>query len=158
MSIETNDMFKVLIDELYNTPICDDKNEDSKIKKMIANVVIGLLEKSFNKVQNSKLYDSLDIAMYHQKQDGGHIGLLQKTTSQKMMVFDRLDGEMVEDLVYNIEDLEYYILTNRKRTKLTNGFRFIKELLIQYHNFKMHSDYNTLIDNNIKVYSVNLMH
>jgi hypothetical protein len=33
MSIETNDMFKVLIDELYNTPICDDKNEDSKIKK-----------------------------------------------------------------------------------------------------------------------------
>jgi hypothetical protein len=53
-----------------------------------------------------------------------------------------------------IDDLEYFILNVNQKTQLKNGFRFIKELLIQYHNFKMYSDYNKLVDNNIKIYSV----
>ena len=45
------------------------------------------------------------------------------------------------------------ISVSEKKT-LINGFMYIKELLLQYHNFKMYEAYKTLSDNNIKVYSV----
>ena len=38
----------------------------------------GLLDKSYNKSQQAHLYDTLDIAKYHQEHEGGHISLLQK--------------------------------------------------------------------------------
>ena len=37
---------------------------------------------------------------------------------------------------------------------MSNGFRYIKELLVQTHNFKMYNDYQILKNNNITVYSV----
>ena len=37
-----------------------------------------------------------------------------------------------------------YILTVSERTPLINGFRYIKEYLIQYHNMVMHDSYNKL--------------
>ena len=40
------------------------------------------------------------------------------------------------------------------KLNLKNGFGYIKELLLQYHGFKIYSDYHKLMDNNIKVYSV----
>ena len=35
-----------------------------------------------------------------------------------------------------------------------NGFRYIKELLLQHHNFKMYETYETLKANGVRVYSV----
>ena len=35
-----------------------------------------------------------------------------------------------------------------------NGFRYIKELLLQHHNFKMYDTYETLKANGVRVYSV----
>jgi len=35
-----------------------------------------------------------------------------------------------------------------------NGFRYIHELLLQYHNHKIYTDAKILTDNNIKIYSV----
>ena len=40
--------YKALIDELYLTKISDDDKQDVYIKKPIANVNIGLLEKQIN--------------------------------------------------------------------------------------------------------------
>ena len=37
-----------------------------------------------------------------------------------------------------------YILTVSERTPLINGFRYIKEYLIQYHNMLMNDSYNKL--------------
>ena len=37
---------------------------------------------------------------------------------------------------------------------MSNGFRYIKELLVQIHNFKMYNDANILKENGIWVYSV----
>ena len=37
---------------------------------------------------------------------------------------------------------------------MTNGFRYIKELVLQRHNFKMYQDYYRLINGDVKVYSV----
>ena len=52
------------------------------------------------------------------------------------------------------EGTTYYVLSVSEKKTLINGFMYIKELLLQYHNFKMHEAYKTLSDNNIKVYSV----
>ena len=46
------------------------------------------------------------------------------------------------------------MLSVSEKKTLINGFMYIKELLLQYHNFKMYEAYKTLSDNNIKVYSV----
>ena len=56
----------------------DNSAENLRNKEIIASVVIGSLDKSYNKAQRAYLYDSLDIAEYHQEQGGGHIGLFQK--------------------------------------------------------------------------------
>ena len=36
----------------------------------------------------------------------------------------------------------YYVLNTTDRKTLVNGFRYIKELLLQYHNFAMYEAYN----------------
>ena len=52
------------------------------------------------------------------------------------------------------EGTKYYVLSVSEKKTLINGFMYIKELLLQYHNSKMYEAYKTLSDNNIKVYSV----
>ena len=47
-----------------------------------------------------------------------------------------------------------YTLTVGDRKEMTNGFRYIKELVLQRHNFKMYQDYDKLTKNDVKVYSV----
>ena len=49
---------------------------------------------------------------------------------------------------------KYYILNICDQVDLTNGFRYIKELLLQIHNYKMFSDYMELQKVGINVYSV----
>ena len=50
-------------------------------------------------------------------------------------------------------EVKYYTLTTTHKQDLTNGFRYIKELLVQRHNLKMHTDYKTLKNNNINAHS-----
>ena len=52
------------------------------------------------------------------------------------------------------EGTKDYVLNVSEKKTLINGFMYIKELLLQYHNFKMYEAYKTLSDNSIKVYSV----
>ena len=57
--------------------------------------------------------------------------------------------------VNNCECLaSYYVLTVSDEKRLTNGFRFLKELLLQHHNFKMNSVYNIFREKNINLSSV----
>ena len=60
----------------------------------------------------------------------------------------------IEKNVEKETEVKYYTLTMPNKQDLTNGFRYIKELLVQQHNIKMHKDYKTLKDNNINVHSV----
>ena len=73
---------KNIIDTLWNSEISPDIEEDKGIKKLIANVNFGLLEKSNNKVQKSKIYETLDEAKYYQEQFGGRINILNKFTEE----------------------------------------------------------------------------
>jgi hypothetical protein len=139
---------KAIIDNLWNTEISPDADEDKSIKKLIANVNFGLLEKSNNKVQKSKIYETLDEAKYHQEQYGGRISRLSKFV--ETVEIDEYDLTSTWDE----DSKKYYILNISDKAQLKNGFRYFKELLLQFHNFKMFTDHSVLKNNGIKIFSV----
>ena len=47
-----------------------------------------------------------------------------------------------------------FILNLYAEASLTNGLRYIKELLMQHHNFHLNNSYKQLTDNGIDVYTV----
>ena len=49
---------------------------------------------------------------------------------------------------------KHYVLNLCDTQTLKNGFRFSKELLLQNHNHSMNMVYETLIKNDVRVYSV----
>ena len=126
-----------LIKQLWATEISDHYPEDAKIKKLIANVNFGLLEKGTNKSSKSFAFDSLREALYYQQEVGGKIN--------KITGYDEHDKEL---------DRKYYCLTVTDRVALRNGYTYIKELLLQTHNHKMQEDYTKLVNNGIDVWSV----
>ena len=52
------------------------------------------------------------------------------------------------------EETKYYLLNVSDERCLSNGFRYIKELLLQDHNYRVYEAYETLKENGIDVYSV----
>ena len=133
------------------------------IKKQIANVNIGLLEKSQNKAVESFLYTTLDEAEYYRSSYGGTIHTLQQIIMEDKLVEDNnnpLDAGTSNTHSTNLkteirqEGQTYYVLNIKQQTTLINGFRYIKELILQHHNYKMFRDAKTLIKNNINIYSV----
>ena len=62
-----------LIKQLWATEISDHFPEDAKIKKLIANVNFGLLEKGTNKSSKSFAFDGLRETLYYQQDVGGKI-------------------------------------------------------------------------------------
>ena len=56
--------------------------------------------------------------------------------------------------IYDQTGKIYYVLFISDSRKLINGFRYIKELLLQHHNMKMYLAHKLLVENNIRVYSV----
>ena len=134
-------MYKVnytkLIKQLWATEISDHYPEDAKIKKLIANVNFGLLEKGTNKSSKSFAFDSLREALYYQQEVAGKIN--------KITGYDEDDKEL---------DRKYYCLTVTDRVALRNGYTYIKELLLQTHNHKIQEDYTKLLNNGVDVWSI----
>ena len=183
--------YKKITDKLWETAISNIPSEDTKIKKLIANVNIGLLDKGNNKAQKSLVFDTLSEALYHQTIHGGRINkisgwydgdfieveaeVLERIVEQKphedcpvwveCTIKDETDEtETYEDdfildngkLCYDRREeketqAKYYTLTVSDTTELTNGFKYIKELLLQIHNFRMYEDYYKLVDAGISV-------
>ena len=135
-------MYKVnytkLIKQLWTTEISDHFPEDAKIKKLIANVSFGLLEKGTNKSSKSFAFDGLREALYYQQEVGGKIN---KITGYDL----ETDKEL---------DRKYYCLTVTDRVALRNGYTYIKELLLQTHNHKMQEEYTKLVNDGVDVWSV----
>ena len=50
--------------------------EDTAVQKLIANLNIGLLEKSFNRRQTSSIFESLDECRHYQAIYGGQIDMM----------------------------------------------------------------------------------
>ena len=91
--------------------------EDNRVKKLIANVNIGLLEKGTNKAQKSLVFDTLSEALYHQTIHGGRINKISGHYEE----IDDDDGEGFET-VEKETDAKYYTLTVSDTAELTNGF------------------------------------
>ena len=81
-----------IVNNLFNTKLSDNENEDKYIKKTIANVNCGLLEKGINKAQKSFIFDNPDEALYYQKSYGGTISALRKLEIKEELVENPLDA------------------------------------------------------------------
>ena len=145
--------------------ISDEKELEIYIKKLISNINFGLLEKSCNKKVMSFIFDSIDEATYQQSKFGGTIHTLQQFTDVEDATPPTrhvLDWDIEEDPNYSTHNTQItttkgdplYVLNLSDTKPLQNGFRYIKELLMQHHNHLINSSYNTLKQNGIFVYSV----
>jgi hypothetical protein len=122
-------------------------------KKQIANVNLWLLEKGVNKAGKQKtiIFDSLETAQHYQAQYGGSIRILRQSEEVKELIDEDFGLWATEETDVGHK---YYILNITDRTDLQNGYRYIKELLLQFHNYKMYSDYHELTNAGIIVYRV----
>ena len=154
--------YKKIVKELFETHVSDDAHEDTKLKKEIANVNIGLLEKGVTTAQKSVLFKDLREAQLYQYMYGGKINIIKQLEKEEQ---EEEEGD--DDSEYSDSDDEeeapeedtknkgkYYVLNVTDNAVLKNGYRFIKELLLQYHNYRIYKDYNTLRENEIEVFSV----
>ena len=141
--------YKKIIDELYSTNISSNEDLNKQLQKKVANISIGMLEKSHNTSQKSSTFNPLREACYYQKLNPNS---KIYTIGQYQTELEELEDD--EMRVKDTEGMTYYVLNVSDKKVLSNGFTYIKELLLQYHNFKMYETYKTLTDSNIKVYSV----
>ena len=137
--------YKSIVDELWETQLGDDEEDDKQIKKKIANINFGMLEKSNNTAQRSDIFNSLREACHYQKEHGGRIYALHEDIHER-------DEETEEERRHKGDT--YYILNTTDRKILVNGYRYIKEMLLQYHNYSMYEAYTKLETKGVKVYSV----
>ena len=80
--------YKELVEELYGFPISGNAQTDVYIKKLIANVNIGLLEKGMNRRAAGYLFKDLTECNHFQAQHGGVVHQIQKI-EDKRIVYDK---------------------------------------------------------------------
>ena len=150
--------YEKAINDLYATPISNDEDQDAFIKKLIANVNIGLLEKSFNKRSKGYLFQDLAECQYYQSRLGGVIHIINKIEDVAELKHSDLDEGVdcppCESHMFKATGEPLYVLVLKAESKLKNGFRYIKELLLQHHNQKLTQAFDTLESNGINVCSV----
>ncbi len=66
------------MDELYESKVAEDDQQDVYIKKLVANVNIGLLEKCSDKKSTGHLFQDYDECKFYQAQYGGVIHSIKK--------------------------------------------------------------------------------
>jgi hypothetical protein len=68
--------YKKLVKKLWETDISSDDKLDKAVKKMIANINFGLLEKGTNIKSKSMTFNKMDDAVYYREKYGGKINVL----------------------------------------------------------------------------------
>ena len=80
--------YKSIIDQLGGQLISDDADEDKSIKKLIANVIFGLLEKGTNRSQRSFVFDDVSEAVSLQAHVGGKLNMISRQTAKWVEDYD----------------------------------------------------------------------
>ena len=127
--------------------------------RTIANTNFGMLEKGINRKQKLFLFFTREECKYYQVQYGGDITVIKQYEEKATDYTNPLDKGIKEpDVFWSVEYKEtgivMYVLNISASVSLTNGFRYIKELLMQYHNYYVHESYETLLKNGIQVSTV----
>ena len=148
-----------LVEELWKTKVSDDKEVDSTVKKTVANTNFGMLEKGINKKQRSFIFSTYEECKYYQAQYGGEISVIRQYEEKTTSYNSPLDAGIKDpDIFWSVECVQtggvLYILNISASASLTNGFRYIKELLMQHHNYYMNECHETLLKNGIQVATV----
>ena len=151
LSFLKNVDYKTAIQELYDSTISADETQDIHIKKLIANVNIGLLEKCFNRKSRGYLFEDLAECQYYQAKMGGAIHLLTMIEDVEELIDLGLDDGIASTPIasYRIQDTDksLYVLVMKAECQLKNGFRYIKELLLQSHSHKIMEAFTQLESN-----------
>ena len=160
--------YKKIVDELWNLKLDEDEEKDKLKKKMIACINIGLLEKQTNKAKKSIVFSKMVDAFYYQEKYGGDISIITETKwdgevndndEDCLLEFDD-KGNAIEpesdekECAKIVDECKHYVLNISDTKTLLNGYRYVKELILQHHNFDMNEAYETLMRDNVMVYSV----
>ena len=148
--------YNELVQELWGKSICDHDELDKLIKKLIVNVNIGLLEKTENTSQKSTVFKNLKEASNFQLKHGGKIHKIEEVECHHDIMFtgDNENENFYSKMYDEPSGVDYYLVNLSDSVTLNNGYIYIKELLLQDHNFKMLQDYNKLVNNYVSVMSV----
>ncbi len=134
-----------LIAELYDANVSEGPQQDVYVKKLIANVNIGLLEKWFNKKSVGFLFQDYEECKYYKAQYGGAIHSVQRIEAVSEL-FERSllgldDGVDVVGPVVSVKfehrGSPYFVLVLKAEKQLRSGVRDTKEFLAQGRNFKL---------------------
>jgi hypothetical protein len=153
--------YKQIVEELWKTQISEDAEEDTTIKKRIANCNYGMMEKGVNRNQKSFIFDSYSEAKFYQIQYGGDINYIKQYEEVPLLsgASSSLDvGSGGEPILARKEFREtskvLYILNLSATATLNNGFPYIKELLLQIHSHYLQERLQLLRKADIPVFSV----
>ena len=151
--------------ELYESLVSFDGEEDKHIKKQIAVCNFGLLEKHINRNLKSYVFETYQEAKFYQARYGGTINYIKQYEEKRSWVIPDhdldygLQAEMFRE--HPGERVEFvetgkvlYILNIHAQCDMTNGFRYIKELLLQHHNHEMHQAWRKLKAAGVEVLTV----
>ena len=81
----------------------DDKEEDNKIKKTLANIAFSLLEKSFNRKTASRMFDGIKEALHHEKNYGGKIYVMDEVEMEISRDWKTIDVDFDDRCDWRIE-------------------------------------------------------
>lgn len=129
------------------------------LKKQIANCNFGLLEKHVNKSHKSYIFESYAEAKFYQARYGGTINYIRQYEERTTCTASGLD-EGIGDVEPTLRtefvptDKVLCFLNISKSADLIDGFRYIKELLLQHHNYDMLAAHERLQEAGVKVYTV----
>lgn len=132
--------YRDIHNQLMNTKISEDREEDKLIKQLVGVVNYGLFEKGGSTSYTSFPYKHLQEALENQADYGGRLHTMTKIEENE-------EG-------YEREAQRCYVLNLKDKAELKDGFRWIKELILQMHDFNMYDAYQKLKKNGIEVYSV----
>ena len=141
------------INQLYNSFICEDEEEDMTKKKFIANKNMGLIEKKYNSTSITKIYKTLIEAQYYQIKHGGYIF---KLSDHKFEEVDVTEEDKKEGITARTDNKErvIYVLVNKVKKDLDESFNPIKDLIYDIQLLKLWKLYKKLSENNINVYGI----
>ena len=108
------------------------------------------------------LFKDLTECNHFQAQHGGVVHQIQKI-EDRCIVYDK-SPRGLDDGIENTKPTEswkfeqvgepYYVLVMKAEKQMRNGFRYIKELLLQGHNHILMQAYDLLTGAGVKVFSV----
>ncbi|MFM7978197.1 MAG: hypothetical protein ACKPKO_02685 [Candidatus Fonsibacter sp.] len=119
-----------------------------------------MLEKQINRTQKSNIFDNYEGAKFFHLKYGGDVTFIKqyKERSERRAESPLNQGVEGAPMIYACKmaptGKSLFILNLYAEASLTNGFKYIKELLMQRHNLYLNSSYNLLTNNGIDVYTV----